>query len=141
MNKKIIQRSLNIAYQIFPQVYSQKTKYRTFHFAFAWKKNELLSIGQNRPNFPNSKALKFAKRFKTQRQIKYPYLHAEIDMISKIWSKIYIDNNIKVCVIRINKNGELQNSKPCKSCAAVFKALNIHKVWWTEKGTVKSYGA
>ena len=69
MNKKIIQRSLDIVYQIFPQLYSQKTKYRTFHFAFAWKKNELLSIGQNLPNFPNSKALKFAKRFKTQKII------------------------------------------------------------------------
>ena len=105
---------------------------RTFHFSFAWKKNKLISIGINNPFMVNSKALKFAQRFNTKKQIKYPYLHAEIDMISRVWGKTRIDGSIKVVVLRLNSEGQLKNSKPCKSCASILEALDVDNIWWSD---------
>ena len=128
---KSISKSVEIALSLFPETYSQKQGYRTFHFAFGWKKNELLAIGQNYPDKPSGKALRFARMFKTPQTITYPYLHAEIDLVSRLWGKVHIDNNIKVVVVRLNKTGQLQNSKPCKSCRTVLKALSVEDVWWS----------
>jgi hypothetical protein len=128
---KSISKSIEIALSLFPETYSQKQGYRTFHFACGWKTNELLAIGQNYPDKPSGKALRFARMFKTPKTITYPYLHAEIDLISRLWGKIHIDNNIKVVVVRLNKTGQLQNSKPCKSCGDVLNALNVENVWWS----------
>ena len=130
---KTIDKSIEIALSLFPEAYSQKDGYQTFHFAFGWKKNELLAIGQNNPNKPSGKALRFAKMFKTRQTIAYPYLHAEIDLISRLWGKIHIDNSTKVVVVRLNKTGQLQNSKPCKSCRTVLDALSVENVWWSTK--------
>ena len=128
---KSISKSIEIALSLFPETYSQKQGYRTFHFAFGWKKNELLAIGQNYPDKPSGKALRFARMFKTPQTITYPYLHAEIDLVSRLWGKVHIDNNIKVVVVRLNKTGQLQNSKPCKSCRTVLNALSVEDVWWS----------
>ena len=130
---KSISKSIEIALSLFPETYSQKQGYRTFHFAFGWKKNELLAIGQNHPNKPSGKALRFARMFKTHETIAYPYLHAEIDLISRLWGKIHIDNNVRIVVIRLNRTGQLQNSKPCKSCRTVLDALSVEDVWWSTK--------
>ena len=130
---KTIDKSVEIALSLFPEAYSQKRGYRTFHFAFGWKKNELLAIGQNYPHKPSGKALRFARMFKTRETMAYPYLHAEIDLVSRLWGKVHIDNNIKIVVIRLNKTGQLQNSKPCNSCSIVLDALNVEDVWWSTK--------
>jgi len=127
---KILDKSVLIARSLFPNLYSQKQKYRTFHFSFAWKRNKLLSIGINDPDKVSHKALKFARLFNNSRQIKYPYLHAEIDMISKLWGKCDL-GSIKVVVIRLNRSGDLQNSKPCANCSAVLNALGVENIWWS----------
>jgi len=129
--RSIVDKSAQLALSLFPQAYSKKRGYRTFHFSFGWKKNELLAIGQNDPYKPSGKALRFARMFKTRRTMTYPYLHAEIDMISRLWGKIHIDNNIKVVVLRLNSRKQFQNSKPCKSCSTVLNALNVEDVWWS----------
>jgi len=131
---KIIDQSIALSQSMFPKVYAEReNKYRTFHFAFAWRRNELLGIGQNDPEHPNHKALRFAKRFQINKQLKYPYLHAEVDLIGKLWSKVYIDNRLKIVVLRLNRQSKLVNSKPCKSCSTVFDALNLKRVWWSDK--------
>lgn len=93
-----------------------------------------MSIGQNYPDNTNAKAMRFAKRFRNRKQIKYPYLHAEVDMLSKLWGKYYIDSKMKVVVLRLNSNGELKNSKPCAGCSNIFSALGVEKIWYSTKG-------
>ena len=129
---KIFDKSVKISESLFPEIYDSTKKYRTFHFSFAWKKNKLISIGINNPFMVNSKALKFAQRFNTKKQIKYPYLHAEIDMISRVWGKTRIDGSIKVVVLRLNSAGQLKNSKPCRSCASILEALDVDNIWWSD---------
>ena len=132
---RTVDKSVQLALSLFPEAYSEKRGYRTFHFAFGWKKNKLLAIGQNYPDKPSGKALRFPRMFKTPHTIAYPYLHAEIDVVSRLWGKVYIDNNIKIVVIRLNRTGQLQNSKPCKSCKTVLDALGVEDIWWsTNKG-------
>ena len=92
-----------------------------------------MSIGQNYPDNTNAKAMRFAKRFKNKKQVDYPYLHAEVDMLSKLWGRYYIDSKMKVVVLRINSKGELQNSKPCPSCSNIFSALGVGKIWFSTK--------
>lgn len=127
----IIDQSLDIALTLLPKAkHERQTKNKFFHFAFGFKKNKLLAIGQNNPEKTHPQALILAKRFNTH--IQHPYLHAETDLISRLWGKYYIDNSLKIVVIRLNKRGELRRSKPCEKCSKILKSLGIYKIWWSE---------
>ena len=128
----IIDQSLGIALTLLPKAKDQRnTKNKFFHFAFGFKKNRLLAIGQNNPEKTHPQALVFSKRFNTN--LEHPYLHAETDLISRLWGKHYIDSSLKVIVIRLNKRGQLRCSKPCEKCDKILKALDITKIWWSEE--------
>ena len=136
---RFIKRSVDIAQSLFPRAYEERSGYRTYHFAFGWYKNTLVAMGQNRPDAPSGRALKFARRFNNTETIKYPFLHAEVDLISRLWGRRYINHKLKVVVIRLNRFGEMQNSKPCSSCANIFDALDVNKIWWSTKdGSVET---
>lgn len=126
----IIEQSYTVALSLLPQAKSNRfTKNKFFHFACGYHKNRLLAIGQNNPEKTNAKALKIAKRFNLHTD--FPYLHAETDLISRLWGKHYIDGNLSIVVIRLNKLGQLRNSEPCDRCKSVLKALDIEKVYWS----------
>ena len=135
---KIIERSVEISHSLFQQTYEERDGYRTYHFAFGWYRNTLLAIGKNSPNSPNSRALKFAKKFNSTQIIKYPFLHAEVDLISRLWGRFHINNRLKVVIVRLNKFKQLQNSKPCSNCSRVLNTLGVNRLWWsTKKGKIK----
>jgi hypothetical protein len=126
----IVHESLDIALALLPKAKKVRTtKNKFFHFAFGYKKNKLLAIGQNNPEKTHTQALLLAKRFNVDTD--YPYLHAETDLISRLWGKYYIDETLKVVVIRLNKRGQLRHSKPCEKCDHILKALGIEKIWWS----------
>lgn len=127
----IIEQSLDIALSLLPKAKNARhSKNKFFHFALGFKKSRLLAIGQNNPEKTHPQALMLARRFNTDTE--HPYLHAETDLISRLWGKTYIDSSLKVVVVRLNKRGELRCSKPCDQCSQVLNALGIHKVWWSE---------
>ena len=107
-----VNQSIEIALSLLPKAKSSRTtKNKFFHFAFGYRGNKLLAIGQNQPDKTNPKAFKIAQKFNLQNN--YPYLHAETDLISRLWNDYRIDSNLTMVIIRLNKNGELRNSKPC----------------------------
>lgn len=127
----ILEQSIDISLSLLPKAKNvRQTKNKFFHFAFAYKKSRLLAIGQNNPEKTHPQALMLARRFNTDTE--HPYLHAETDMISRLWGKHYIDGSLKVVVIRLNKRGELRCSKPCDKCSQILQALGIHKIWWSD---------
>ena len=129
----ILNQSVEIAETILPKIYPTRKRNKIFHFAFGYRKNKLLAMGQNNPEQPSVKAMRLSKKFQTN--LKYPYLHAEADLVSRLWGKHYIDSSLKVVVVRINRHGELRQSKPCKRCDKILKALDVNKIWWsTENG-------
>lgn len=126
----IIDQSLDIALSLLPKAKEYRnTKNKFFHFAFGYKKNKLLAIGQNNPEKTHTQALRLAQRFKINLQ--HPYLHAETDLISRLWGKYYIDDTLKMVIIRLNKKGELRNSKPCDKCQQIIDCLDINNIWWS----------
>lgn len=132
----IIQQSLDIALTLLPKAKnSRNSRNKFFHFAFGFKKSRLLAIGQNNPEKTHPQALMLAKRFNTDTE--HPYLHAETDLISRLWGKHYIDNSLKMVVIRLNKRGQLRCSKPCEQCSHILQALDITKIWWSDNDGFK----
>jgi hypothetical protein len=133
----IIEQSVGIAITLLPKVkMNRNTKNKFFHFAFGYKKNKLLAIGQNNPEKTHTQALVLAQRFNIQNE--YPYLHAETDLISRLWGKHYVDNSLKMVIVRLNKRGQLRCSKPCERCDLIIRSLGLNKVWWsTENGFYK----
>jgi cytidine deaminase len=126
----IIKNSLQISLSLLPKAKSSRnSRNKFFHFAYAYRKNKLLAIGQNNPDKTHTQAFRIANRFNTDS--KYPYLHAETDLISRIWGKHYIDSSLKIVLVRLNKHGELRNSKPCIKCQQILNALEIDKVYWS----------
>jgi len=112
----------------------------TYHCAFAFRRNRLLAIGLNSTHKPCLKAFKIAKRFKNEHFKKYSYLHAEIDVVARLWGREHIDGSMKIVVLRFNLKGDLMNSKPCKNCAEILRALNVHKIWWSNENNGISFG-
>jgi hypothetical protein len=126
----IIDQSFEIALTLLPKAkMNRNTKNKFFHFAFGYKKNKLLAIGQNNPEKTHTQALFLSQRFNIDND--YPYLHAETDLISRLWGKHYIDNSLKMVIVRLNKHGQLRCSKPCDKCEQIINALDIKKVWWS----------
>ena len=130
----ILKNSLNTSKSLLLDAQkSRNSKNKFFHFAFAYKKNRLICIGQNNPEKTNTRAEIIHKMFNIQNT--YPYLHAETDLIYKLIKQNAIEKNIKLVVVRLNKRGKLRNSKPCKKCNKIIKKLGISNVWWsTEHG-------
>lgn len=132
----IIEQSLDIALSLLPKAKNARnSRNKFFHFAFGFKKSKLLAIGQNNPEKTHPQALMLAKRFNTDTE--HPYLHAETDLISRLWGKHYIDSSLKMVVIRLNKRGQLRCSKPCEQCSHILQALDINKIWWSDNDGFK----
>ena len=127
----IIDQSLDIALSLLPKAKQERnTKNKFFHFAFGYRKNKLLAIGQNNPEKTHTQAVMLARRFNTE--LEHPFLHAETDLISRLWGKYYIDNSLRMVIIRLNKRVELRCSRPCERCDQIIKSLGIKKVWWSD---------
>lgn len=133
---KILTKSLELAHSLVPTERNQNT----LVYAFIYDGNTLLSIGQNDMKNENAKALYFGKRYKLPHLTKYPYVHAELDAISKLWGKRKIDGSERVVVVRFksskiekfNKNFVLPAlAKPCDNCYTVLCALGINRIYWT----------
>lgn len=131
---KVLKKSLELSLALFPEVYSSRKSYRTYHFGFAWAKGKrLVAISVNNPHTQSQKAKKFALKFGTRKQQVFPYLHCEIALISKLWGRVFIDGDMRIVLVRINRFGELNNTKPCESCTKVFKKLGVTKIDYTTK--------
>jgi hypothetical protein len=133
---KRIDKSLGMAFDLFPKYHQPMSgQYRPYHFAFLYKKNKLVSIGVNSYD-PSPKILYLANRFNVQKYKQYNYAHAETDAISKAWGKFYLDSSFSFVIIRLNRFGMLQNSKPCANCQSIIDSIGINDVWWSTKNCI-----
>lgn len=130
LNSKKIEKSIEIARGI------TTINYRYNHIALLWKKNRLISIGQNNPFKESAKALYFGVRFNVEKFRKYPFLHAEIDAIRKIWGKMHLDSSYELISLRVNTKGKLDNAKPCGSCSQIIEALGLKVMFSNKQGQI-----
>lgn len=128
-----IERSLSIAYELLPAKYMQEKRaisgWKAIHFAFAYRRNTLLAMGQNSYK-EDGRIVKF-KRFAPAMKFNFP--HAELDCLARLWGRERIDSTIRLVVIRLNRNGMLCDSKPCPNCRSVLNALCLTDVYASTK--------
>lgn len=124
---KIIDKSLKLAYQLYPSSPAQQY----YVFSFMFMKNKLISIGRNNEVCQCPKVKRLAERFNVEKFKIYSFPHSEIDCISKIWGRHYISGREKLVVIRLKRDGSLGLAKPCLNCQQVLFALNLTKVWYS----------
>jgi len=101
---------------------AKKSKCRQKHGSVIFKKNRIISKGFN--------------KYKTHPKAKnhrFPSIHAEIDAILK--ANIDMLRGSSIMVVRINKEGNFMNSKPCNQCLDEINRLGIkHVIYSTPEG-------
>lgn len=61
-------------------------------------------------------------------------MHAEVHALKKLYDRSFNKRKLsKYClyVVRLSKNGEYMNSKPCSNCIHILKINNISKVYYS----------
>jgi len=95
------------------------------HSAILICKNKILSIGYN----------KYFKELMNGNKIFLLTIHAEIDVLFKTNMKWV--RGLDILIIRIDKNLNLKNSRPCNACIDKLKEKGIRKVFYSnEEGEI-----
>lgn len=125
---KIINRAIKLSYARFsPNIYQ-----RRYHFAIAFNCNKPVVIAQNNPTKIDHKAYRIGKQFNIKHYQRYPYVHAESHLVSKLLDTYNaIDTNLSIVVLRINREGKILLSKPCENCQKILDAVGLKKVYWS----------
>ena len=125
MNSKILKRTIDIAKAMCPL----NLEHRCSHMAFLIKCGKIVHIGTNSCK-SHPKTLEYD--YKNHQLVG---LHAELSVCMKSDKENLRD--YKMVVLRVDRNGNLANSKPCCGCQSVIKQFNIGEVWHSDSnGTV-----
>lgn len=127
MNEKVINKSIEIARRI---CHSNKNSgIRASHVAFLVRKNKIIEIGWNKGK-THPATIKFDYISGNDKYEKINVgIHAEFDVVMK-----YKKDNLKdyeMIVIRIDRNGYINNSRPCYGCGKLINNFNIKSVYYS----------
>ena len=123
-NIKLLKRLENIAWE------NLSRESRCFHIAFIFRGNNILSIGTN-----SNKTHPKIKQYGYEDHSK---LHAELSACIKLGEEDC--RKYSIGVLRIDRNGKLNHSKPCYHCSHLIEVLNFKKVYFTNQfGLWESY--
>lgn len=108
-----------------------------YHYAFAIEGNKVIFSGKNYPNSASIKALKIGQMFNIRHFKMYPFLHAEMDIVSKLLDNRYLINkNITLFSLRLNGKGKIRLGKPCRFCASILHEIGIKNICWTTNNDI-----
>ena len=125
MNSKILKRTVDIAKAMCPL----NLEHRCSHMAFLIKCGKIVHIGTNSCK-SHPKTLEYD--YKNHQLVG---LHAELNVCMKSGKENLKDYSM--VVLRVDRKGNLANSRPCCGCQSVIKQFNIGDVWYSDsKGDV-----
>ena len=125
MNRKIIGRTVDIAMALCPL----NLEHRCSHIAFLIRCGKIVHIGTNSCK-SHPETLKYD--YKDHQKVG---IHAELNVCMKSGKENLKDYSM--VVLRVDRKGNLANSKPCCGCQRVIKQFNIGEVWYSDsKGEV-----
>ena len=125
---KILKKCLEIAYSL----YSTKHPIRAFHISFFIHRNRIAAIGINNKktspvNLHNPKINESGQRIDVTK-----YTCSELNSFLKIRNKTNIPyNKLTLINVRIDRNGKIRNSCPCKSCMSLIDFMGVKDVYYT----------
>lgn len=112
-----LKRLEETAYALLPNRGNQ----RCFHVAQITEKSRVLAIGFNyEKGHPKIKELGYWRENAR---------HAELEVVLRGGREDY--SNCILSVLRIDKNGKLNNSKPCTFCSKLIKQVGFKRVFYT----------
>ena len=125
MNRNIIGRTVDIAMALCPL----NLEHRCSHIAFLIRCGKIVHIGTNSCK-SHPETLKYD--YKDHQKVG---IHAELNVCMKSGKENLKDYSM--VVLRVDRKGNLANSKPCCGCQSVIKQFNIGEVWYSDsKGEV-----
>ena len=125
MNRKIICRTVDIAMALCPL----NLEHRCSHIAFLIRSGKIVHIGTNSCK-SHPETLKYD--YKDHQKVG---IHAELSVCMKSGKENLKD--YEMVVLRVDRKGNMANSKPCCGCQSVIKQFNIGEVWYSDsKGEV-----
>lgn len=135
---KIIHRAIKLSYDRFiPNPYQKR-----YHFAIAFDGRKVIGLSQNNPLKVNAKAYRMGQKFNIKTYIEFPFSHAESHLISKLLDTYNtIRPDWSLVVLRINRQGKILLSKPCKNCQRILDAVGLEKVYWSIDKNTFGYGS
>jgi len=126
--KKIIAKTIKKAYTS----WKPSPLIRCYHYAAAFDGNKMIAFAKNNPIKFNAKAFRMGEMFNIDAYKEYPYPHAESHLVSKLLAKYNrIDTNWKIVVLRINREGRILLSKPCKNCQKILDAVALNHIYYS----------
>lgn len=126
---KIIVKTIKKAYKY----WQPNPMIRCYHYAAAFDGNKMIAFAKNNPIKFNAKAFRMGQIFNIQAYQDYPYPHAESHLISKLLDRYnHINPNWSIVVLRINREGRILLSKPCKNCQKILDSLGLNKVFYSD---------
>ena len=121
MNKRLV-RTIELAQALMPT----KSSGRVFHLATIYDGPRLLSIGYN--NYKHEHLRHKYGEYKPLRGGENNYIagrHAEISAINRLRGD---KKNLTMCVVRIDRNGNISMSKPCLNCGRELKKFSFRQI-------------
>lgn len=128
ISKKLANRCISIARSMAPE---PRKDIRNSHFTFMVRKGTIMSIGMNNPK-TNTKNVNFNYVDCNNENIGNEVMtHSEMSSVVKFGEKDCSD--IVFVNIRLDRNGNLNNSCPCRGCKSLLESVGYKKVFYSTK--------
>jgi hypothetical protein len=98
------------------------------HYSFIIQENKIVEFGLNNKGVPH-RHYGYHDRIKDHRYS--PKTHSEIAAYRKARGILDKRKNFQIVNVRINKAGDVRNSKPCSCCYAIMKALGCSRFFYS----------
>lgn len=95
------------------------------HFSFITYKNSIISTGWNNSLKTHPLAYKFGYEF--------PFLHSELDSITKLQESVKILKNCNIVNIRLGKFDNILLSRPCKNCQKLLISFGFKEIYYSNE--------
>jgi len=130
------ERIVEISYSLKPI----EIDYRCFHLTFALKNRKIISIGMNncKKTHPKNRFLNHIDPVTKEHYGSNSHIHSELDCILKLRKTDCRD--LTFVNIRIDNNGLLNLSKPCRGCNSLLKQVGFKRLYYsTGKGNFEEF--
>lgn len=103
-------------------------------FSMAWYKGRVLAMGQNKPKTHPLNLINIL-RFNTGEIHRNKCICAELNLFLKLKRTTNVSfDKLTICNVRLDKNGQIKNSRPCLSCDNLLKYTKPKKLFYTNEG-------
>jgi len=104
------------------------SSHRCRHFSFILDGNKILKIGFNRSKTHPRNLLYNYKNRRGEFMADQIGIHSEMDAVIKLGATDC--SGLSIVNTRINRNNELDMSKPCSGCLHMLRSLNFNNIYY-----------